>query len=166
MNQNLFDIAAQYRADCEKLATLDLDEQTLTDTLEGLSGDLEVKAINIAALARNLEATAGAIKDAEAGMAARRKAIEARADRLRQYLLDGMQLAGVQKIESPYFALAIKQNPPSVAINEPGLVPTEFMRQPEPPPASPDKKAIGEALKAGREVPGCHLQRGVRLDIK
>jgi hypothetical protein len=163
---NLFDIAAQYRADCEKLASLDVDEQTFNDTLESLSGDLEVKATNIAALTCNLEATAAAIKDAETQMAARRRIVEAKADRLRAYVLQGMQLAGVQKIETPFFALSIKQNPPSVVINEAGLIPAEFMRQPEPPPPAPDKKAIGEALKAGREVPGAHLQRGQRLEIR
>jgi len=163
---NLFDIAAQYRADCEKLASLDIDEQTLADTLEGLSGDLEVKATNIAALARNIEAMAGAIKGAEEQMAARRKTLEARADRLRSYMLAGMQAAGVQKIETPYFALSLKQNPASVLVEEPGLVPAEFMKTPEPPPAAPDKRAIGEALKAGKDVPGCKLVRGVRLDIR
>lgn len=163
---NLFDIAAQYRADCDKLASLDLDEQTFNDTLESLSGDLEVKATNIAAFTRNLEATAGAIKEAEAAMSARRKAIEAKADRLRAYLLSGMQAAGVQKIQTPYFELSIKSNPPSVVINEPGLVPAEFMRQPEPPPPAPDKKAIADALKAGKDVPGAHLQRGQRLEIR
>lgn len=163
---NLFDIAAQYRADCEKLASLDLDEQTFSDTLESLSGDLEVKATNIAAFARNLEATVSAIKEAESAMSARRKAIEAKADRLRAYLLSGMQAAGVQKIQTPYFELSIKSNPPSVVVNEPGLVPAEFMRQPETPPPAPDKKAIGDALKAGKEVAGCHLARTVRLDIR
>jgi hypothetical protein len=40
------------------------------------------------------------------------------------------------------------------------------MRQPEPPPAAPDKKAIAEAIKEGREVPGAMLAQGTRLDIK
>jgi hypothetical protein len=38
----LYEIAHQYRADADKLADMDLDEQTLADTLDSLSGDLEV----------------------------------------------------------------------------------------------------------------------------
>ena len=38
----LYELAAEYRADAEKLADMDLDEQTLADTLEGLGGELEV----------------------------------------------------------------------------------------------------------------------------
>jgi len=40
------------------------------------------------------------------------------------------------------------------------------MRQPEPPPPSPDKTAIKEAMKAGVDVPGCKLTVGKRLEIK
>lgn len=162
----LYNIAAEYREAAEKLSDLDLDEQTIADTLEGMSGELEVKATNVAFFARNLESLAASIKEAEAGMAARRKALENRAARMRDYLLNCMQLAGVQKIEGPYFKLAQRENPPAVIIDEPGLIPAEFMRQPDPPPPAPDKTAIKEALKAGTEVPGAHLARGVRLEIK
>lgn len=162
----LYNIAAEYREAAEKLSDLDLDEQTIADTLEGMSGELEVKATNVAFFARNLESLAASIKEAEAGMAARRKALENRAARMRDYLLNCMQLAGVQKIEGPYFKLAQRENPPAVIIDEPGLIPAEFMRQPDPPPPAPDKTAIKEALKAGAEVPGAHLARGVRLEIK
>jgi hypothetical protein len=45
-------------------------------------------------------------------------------------------------------------------------VPAEFMKQPEPPPAAPDKTAIKAALKAGTDVPGARLVRGQRLEAK
>lgn len=162
----LYVLAQDYRAAAEKLADLDLDEQTIADTLEGLSGDLEVKAVNTAMVARNMQGLAAQIKEAEQAMAARRKALEGRAERLTAYLLANMQHAGISKIESPHFCLAIKNNPAAVVINEPGLIPAEFMRQPEPPPPSPDKTAIKEAIKAGKEVPGAHLAQGVRLEIR
>jgi hypothetical protein len=162
----LYQIADQFRADAEKLADLDLDMETLKDTLEGLSGDLEVKAQNVAMFARNLEAAAAQIKEAEAAMSARRKAIEKRAEGLRAYILTSMHVAGVQKIECPYFALSIKKNPPAVEILDPAQVPASFMRQPEPPPPAIDKKAIAEAIKAGQGVPGARLYSGIRLDIK
>ncbi|MGA0608873.1 siphovirus Gp157 family protein [Caldimonas sp. KR1-144] len=162
----LYVLAQEYRAAAASLADLDLDEQTLADTLESLSGDLEVKAVNTAMVVRNMQSLAASIKEAEASMAARRKALEARAERLTAYLLQNMQATGITKIESPHFALTVKNNPASVVINEPGLIPAEFMRQPEPPPPAPDKTAIKEAIKAGKEVPGAHMVQGVRLEIK
>lgn len=162
----LYDLSLEYRAAADKLADLDLDEQTVADTLESLSGDLEVKARNVAAFARNLEVTAEAIKAAEASMAARRKAIENRAAGLRRYLLGSMQMAGISKIECPQFVLCIAKNPPAVEVYEPLSVPPEFMKQAPPPPPAIDKAAIKEAIKAGREVPGCRLSQGFRLDVK
>ncbi len=162
----LYQLADLYLQDLQKLAELDLDEQTVIDTLDGLSGDLEVKATNVAAFARNLEASADAIKGAEAQMAARRKAIEKRAESLRRYLKDNMERVGILKIESPQFCLSIKKNPPAVHVEAADLVPEEFMKESPPPPPYLDKKAVSEALKAGRDVPGCRLEQGTRLEIK
>jgi hypothetical protein len=163
---SLYKLADAYMEASHRLADLDLPDEVIRDTLEGMSGELEVKATNVAMFARNLEATAETIRQAEFDMATRRKAIEARAKRLRVYLQDQMSRTGITKIECPYFKLAIRDNPPAVAIDAEGQIPQEFMRTPEPPPPAPDKKAIAEALKAGKDVPGAHLERGQRLEIK
>jgi len=163
---NLYEIATTFRADAEKLADLDLDPQTLADTLESLSGDLETKAQNVAFFLKNLEATAFSIKQAEADMAARRKALENRAERLKQYVFDSMQVAGIEKISCPYFVISMKKNPAAVDVFEPDLLPGEFMTKPVSPEPSPDKKLIAAALKAGADVPGARLVSGVRLDIR
>ena len=162
----LYHIADEFLVAAQKLSELDLDEQTVADTLEGLQGELEVKAVNVAFVARNLEATAEQIKLAESQMSARRTALENRAKRIREYLKLNMERTGITKIESPYFKLAIRDNPPSVVIDAESQIPEGFMRLPEPPPVVPNKKLIGEALKAGLDVPGCHLERGTRLEIK
>lgn len=162
----LYELAREYRDAAETLADLDLDEQTLADTLEGMSGELEVKAQNVIMFTRNLESTAAAIKEAEAQMAARRKALENRAAGLRRYVLENMQFAGVQKIECPWFTLSVRDNPAAVEIFEPGLIPAEYMTQPAPPPPAPNKTAIKAAINAGTEVPGAKLTNGTRLEIK
>lgn len=162
----LYILAEDYRNAAAQLADLDLPPEVVADTLEGMAGDIEVKATNVAMFVRNLEATAEQIKVAEAAMAARRKAIENRAAHVREYLLTNMQRVGISKIECPYFKLAVRDNPPSVVVESIEHIPAEFMRQPEPPPPAPDKKAIAEAIKAGQEVPGAHLSRTQRLEIK
>ncbi len=166
MNLPLYVLTQEYRATADRLAEMDLDPQTLADTLESISGDLEQKAVAVAMVSRNMDASAAAIKEAEAAMAARRKAIESRAASLRAYLLNCMQATGIKKIECPHFALAIRDNPPSVDVFDAAQVPAEYMRQPEPPPPAADKAAIKEAIKAGKEVPGARLTQGQRLEIK
>jgi hypothetical protein len=162
---NLYEIAVQYREDAHRLADLDLPAEVVTDTLDAMAGELEVKAQNVVMYARNLEATAAAIKEAEEQMAKRRKAIENRAKHLLEYVQGCMETAGVQKIECPYFRLSIARKPQAVDVFEPGLLPAEYMRQPETPPPAPDKAAIAQALKEGKDVPGARLLQGTRLAI-
>ena len=161
----LYQLAIEFRETADKLADLDLPPEVVADTLESIGGDLELKAQNVALFTRNLEATAAAIKQAESDMAARRKAIERRVQGLKDYLLHAMQATGIKKIEGPYLRIGVRDNPEAVEVLDAAQVPAEFMRQPEPPPAAPDKTAIKAAIKAGVEVAGCKLTRSQRLDI-
>jgi hypothetical protein len=162
----LYVLAQEYRAAADKLTDLDLDAQTVKDTLDGMSGELEVKASATAAVIRNMESLAGQIKEAEATMAQRRKALEARATSLSAYLLANMAHAGIQSVETPSFAIKIKTNPPSVEVYDEKMLASEFMRQPAPPAPAPDKTAIKAALQKGIDVQGARLVQGSRLEIK
>lgn len=162
----LYELAAEYRRAADVLADLDLDAQTVADTLDSIGGELEAKAVNVAMFARNCEALADQIKTAELAMSARRKALESRAASLRAYLLQAMQTTGLQKIECPYFRLSVRDNPEAVEVFDAAQVPAQYMTTPAPPPPAPDKAAIKAAFKAGAEVPGCKLTRGQRLEIK
>lgn len=166
MSTSLYQLSDDYLAIAKKLEDSDLPDDVIRDTLESLSGDLEEKCTNVALFARNLEATADSIKLAEKAMADRRKVLENKAAHIRQYLFDNMKRTGITKIESPYFALTIKKNPPSVIIDDVTAIPANYMITPPPPPASPDKALIKKAIGDGFEVPGAHIEQGERLDIK
>jgi hypothetical protein len=163
---SLYIIANEHRAMVERLMNGQEDPRAIADTIEAESHPLEVKAQNVAFAIRNLEATAAAIRQAEQEMAARRKKIENRAQQVRDYLQTCMEIANVSRIECPHFALAIKNNPPSVEVFEPDLVPAEYRKTPEPAAPVIDKTAIREAIKANKKVPGVMLVQGSRLEIK
>ena len=163
----LFQIADIYLQDLDKLNDLDLDEQTVADTLESISGDMQEKCTNVAAFIRNTESLADQIKQAEQAMAARRKALENRADRIRQYLIDNMQRTGISKIDSPWFKIAIAKNPPSVVVDDEATLKfahPEFVKVVTT--ESLDKSAIKEAIKAGQIVEGARLVQADRVTIK
>lgn len=160
----LYQLAADFCAQAEKLADMDLDPQTLADTLESISGDVEVKAQNVAMFCRNLEATADAIKAHREAQKEREDAMRKRAEALKSYLARCMDACGIQKIEGPGIALSFRKSS-AVVINEPGLIPAQYMRQPDSPPPAPDKTAIAAAIKAGAEVPGAHVEQRRNLQI-
>jgi aldehyde:ferredoxin oxidoreductase len=162
--QSLFSIATEYKALAETLANLDIDEQTLIDTLDGNAGALEEKSTNIALAVLNFEHLADGIKQAEKRMSERRKAIEARVDRIKEYVKGCMELAGISKIESPEVILTIKKNPPAVEIYDEKALPDFYKR--EVIKIEPDKVMIKEELQAKKDVPGAQLVQKTRLDIK
>ena len=165
----LYELVGQYRALEALESSDDLPAEVIRDTLDGLEGQLQDKATNVGLFIRNLEASADAIEEAAEHMRMRGTRLRARAQSLNEYLKFNMQAAGISKVESPWFTLKLKKNPPTVVIDSENLIPAHFMRvPPEPPPpkAAPDKKAIGEAIKAGEEVPGAHSEQYERLEIE
>ena len=160
----LFLIAAEYRAAARVLADLDLDPQTVADTLEGLSGELEVKAKSVAFVVRAIEADAAAMKEWAKTATERAKSAEHRADALRAYLARCMEDTGLEKIEGAGVKLSFRKSS-GVVIDGEYLIPSEYMRQPEPLPPVPNKTAIATALKAGKDVPGAHIEHRKSLQI-
>ena len=160
----LYLLANEYRDAAMTLADLDLPPEVVADTLESLSGDLEVKAQNVALMVRSFEAEAAAMKQWAKDANERAKAMEARAERMRDYLAGNLIVAGIEKISGPGISVGWRKSS-AVVIDEAGLIPAEYMRQKPPPEPEPDKKAIGDAIKAGLVVPGAHIEQRKNLQI-
>jgi hypothetical protein len=163
----LYALADQYKQLAERLASMDLDAQTVADTIEasGLTDEIAEKATGIEMVARTLEMHNPAIDAEIERLTALKKHRAKAAAGLREYLKDNMIATGIQKIEAPLFKIRLQNNPPSVDVFEPGLIPLEFMYQPPQPDAYPDRKAIAAEIKAGKEVPGARLTQGQRLAV-
>lgn len=153
-----------YEIDQRITALLDgaVDEETgelLIDTvaLDALQMEREAKVENLACYIKNLAADISAIKAEEEALAKRRKAAEAKRDRLKTYL--GEVLQG-QKFSTARVAVSFRR---SESVE---LLP-EFMdwamehapdllryKLPEP-----DKKAINQALADGRVLPASKVSK-------
>lgn len=165
----LYQLSNQYRQLAETLADGDFDIQTIADTIEstGLVEAIELKAQGLEYVARAAVQYVPAL-DAEI---ARLLALKAQRQRvaagLRAYLKSSMETMQIEKISCPFFTISIVKNPPAVDIFDPLSLPAEFMVTPEPTPpiAMPDKKAIADAIKAGREVAGACLTQATRLKV-
>lgn len=162
----LYQIADQYLVDLEKLSDLDLPDEVVRDTLEGMQGEIQEKATNVAMYIRNVRAVSAAKREAAKQMLKQADSLDGRADGIEKYLLTNMQRCGIRSIESPWFKIALQKNPGSVVIDDAIMLDSRFLRQQEAPPPAPDKKAIKEALQAGEVVAGAHLEQTERVVIK
>jgi hypothetical protein len=148
-------------------ALLESDEEDTAEQLDSLLPTLESKASAVAHWCQYQHDLAATLKAREEAIREQRKAIEARSERSKQYLRDCMERAEIWKITDTRTGteISLKKNPPKVVIDNAEELPNEFWRVPDPPPPAPDLKAIGAALKTG-EVPGAHLEQGLRVEIK
>jgi hypothetical protein len=166
MTAPLYQIAAQHRGLQRLAEEADVDGTAIADTLEGLVGDFEERANAVAMVIGNLEASAEAISDAAKQMQARAKRLTERSAAIKAYLKIHMQATGITKISCPYFVITLRKNPPRVEISDEGTIPDEFRIWPEPPPPTIDRKALLDALKKGREIPGAQIAQDERIEIK
>lgn len=162
---HLWEISERFRS-MQLLAESDeLPPEVIRDTLEGIEGEWEAKAEAVAMYVQNLKAAAEAKKEAAKAMAERAAMLDKRADSLKQYLLLQFQFMGKTRVERPMFSLVLKNNPQSVVIDDETAVPDAYKVQKPPPPPTVDKKLVGQAIKAGQDVPGCHAEVSQRVDI-
>lgn len=150
-----------------KLADMDLDPDTIKDTIEstGLADDISTKGQGYVMVARTFAGHIQPIKDEIKRLQALAKHYESAEQRLYDSLLYNMQAAQIKRIEGTLMTITIRDNPESVEVFDEAQIPAEFMRQPETPPATPDKVAIKTSLKVGHDVPGCKLARTQKLVV-
>lgn len=157
----LYEIASEFN-ELEQL--YDLEDEEIQGKLTNLKGELEYKCTNVAFFERNIENTIEGIKEAQRNMAARRKALENKAARIRDYLKTNMEECGIERIETPHFVISIAKNPPAVEIKDETMIPDEFKS--EVTIIKIDKSALKDFLKKNGGIPGAELVQGTRLKIK
>ena len=157
---SLYELKGQY---LELLSMMEegADEETIKDTLEGIEGEIEVKADNYARIIRQLESDANGLKTEIERMTDRKRALENHVSYLKNNLQDAMILTGKEKFKTELFSFGIQNNPASVVIDDPTSIPAEFLIPQEP---KVDKKSIKEYLK-DNDANWCHLEqsRGLRI---
>ena len=166
MSISLFEISTEYRAAFLALADSDLDDTTIDDTLEGMAGELVDKGRNVAAFCLNLSAEVEAIHAVEKRIVAKRKALEAKQDRLKEYLKVNMARCGITEIVANDHSFKAKLyigRDVSVVID--GDVPADYLRE-IPAKFEPDKALIKKAINDGATVAGAHIEKRDRLEIK
>lgn len=160
----LYELSDDYLDALDALADLDdLPPEIVVNALDRLTGAWEDKALNVARYIRNLEAEAAAIEEAKKRMDARAKRIRNGAARLTAYLKDELERTGL-KPKAPDLTLSLRNNPPSVVLEDESRIP-ETYRHTETVTRIL-KSEIGEALKAGQDIPGARLQQTRRLVIQ
>lgn len=146
---------SHYRIIRDRVRTLDpqIDDETLTDTVEGLTNlhDI-VQAIIRSALID--EALARGLKTRITEMQDRLERLQDRASKRRQIAKDVMVDLDLKKITAPDFTVSIRPGTPSLMVIDESAVPKTYW---EPGPPRLKRQDLAQDLKNGEEVSGAVL---------
>lgn len=162
----LYELTSEYMELLAMLEDPDVDEDLIADTLEGIDGELEIKADGYARVMRQMDADAKAIKAEEERLANRRKSLENRAANLKGRLQQMMEITGKVKFKTELFSFGIQKNPAAVVIDEQYIenIPEEYLIRQDP---KIDRAKLKEDLKAGKDLDGiAHLEQSESLRIR
>ena len=156
--QGIHSEVSQYVILADQLKALyqDIDDETLQDTLEGISDlpDL-IKALIRSSL--DDEALIGALKERVEDMQARLSRFKDRFERKRELASWAMTSAEIGKIQTEDFTLSLRQGPPRLEVTDQDKVPEDYL-VPQPPKV--DRTGLISALKRGDIIPGTVLIEG------
>jgi hypothetical protein len=139
----------------ERLLAYDptLDEETLRDTLEGITDLHEM----IAAIVRSAlvdEALQAGLRSRLEDMKQRLARFEERGTKKRQLALDAMTEVALKKLEQPDFTASVRAGIASLVVVSDDLIPETYW-VPQPPKL--DRQSLLADLKRGGEVAGAQL---------
>lgn len=162
----LYQITNDYMQLMQMMEDPEMDPQTLSDTMEGIEGELEVKAESYAKVMKNLEADVVGIKAEIDRLSERKKTIENNIKNMKEVLQFAMETTGKTKFKTELFSFGIRKNAPAVVMDEPYIenVPERFLKYSEP---TINRSAIKEAIQKGEDLEGlAHLESSTSLSIR
>jgi hypothetical protein len=155
-NQTIKIEASKYQLLKERLLAANfagIDEETLLDTLEGITDLHEM----IAAVIRSAlvdEALQAGLRTRLEEMRQRLARLEERGAKKRQLALEAMCEVGLRKLEQPDFTASARSGSRALIIMSEALVPPAYW---VPQPSKLDRQALLTDLKRGADIPGTQL---------
>jgi hypothetical protein len=131
----------------------DADEETLLDTLEGITDLHEM----IAAVIRSAlvdEALQAGLRSRLEDMRQRLSRLEERGAKKRQLALEAMTEVGLKRLEQPDFTASTRAGSPSLIVVSEDVIPGGYWIAQSP---RLDRQALLAELKRGHEIPGAQL---------
>jgi hypothetical protein len=160
-NTSIYDINKAFQSIVDMVADGELTQEDFQQALAELEQSKVEKCGNAICYLNMLKHGIEDMKDEEKRIATMRKALESRAKNLESAFAYVLKNMGDKEVITKYGVMKVRKNPPSVVIDDMSKVPTKFQHQKIE--VTLDKVAIKNAIKAGEEVAGCHIEQSEKL---
>ncbi len=131
----------------------DADEETLMDTLEGMTS-LTDSLAELLRSSQEDQSLASALRSRMSDMQERCGRFEERARKKRELVCTVMEEADLKKLMEPDFTVSLRPSRAPLMIIDEAAIPGDYWR---PQPAKLDRVGLISALSNGRDIPGAVL---------
>ena len=131
----------------------DADEETLRDTLEGMTNLTEMLAEVLRSCLED-QSLASALRSRVSDMQERCARFDERARKKRELVTSVMEQAALKKLVEPDFTVSLRPSRPPLMIIDEAAIPGDYWK---PQPAKLDRMGLISVLGAGRDIAGAVL---------
>lgn len=142
----------------------ELDEKTINDTKESVELLLAEKSNQLELILKDLESKEEKCKEIADFYAKKAKQANEKRKALKELIITTMKGLGAKRLETETGTFTIKNNAPSLKIDNEDLIPQKFVSYIQT--RKIEKNEIKKEIKNGAEIPGVHLEMTQSLLIK
>jgi len=142
----------------------ELDEKTINDTKESVELLLAEKSNQLELILKDLESKEEKCKEIADFYAKKAKQANEKRKALKELIITTMKGLGAKRLETETGTFTIKNNAPSLKIDNEDLIPQKFVSYIQT--RKIEKNEIKKEIKNGVEIPGVHLETTQSLLIK
>lgn len=123
----------------------ELTEDCISDTLAGIEGEFEQKALSVSHIIHEMDSDIDKISAEIDRLQKRKNALSSRNKSIREYLKQNMQALEISNIKCPLFSITLAKGRDVVSIYDEEAIDSDYFTVKTS--ISPDKRAILKALK-------------------
>lgn len=142
----------------------ELDEKTINDTKESVGLLLKEKSNQLELILKDLESKEEKCKEIADFYAKKAKQANEKRKALKELIITTMKGLGTKRLETETGIFTIKNNTPSLKIDNEDLIPQKFVNYIQT--RKIEKNEIKKEIKNGVEIPGAHLETSQSLLIR
>lgn len=148
----------------KQVQEMDIDPETLADTLESLELPRNEKLDNVASWIEENKMKIEWLKEKRKQLSEVETSLKKQTDRLQDFLTAAIDDSGLKEVQTKNHILKPRAYKDSVIVEATKDLPIDYVIRTET--IKPDKKLIYKDLKAGKTVLGAHLKPNRRTVIK
>ena len=163
--RTLYDLGDAFNGVMDMALDETMDLTVLEECLQSIEADIAVKCERGIGLIRNLDTLREGMEKESKRLSEQARILKNRIESIKVWYQRNLDAMGKSKVTTTLGTMDVQNNPPSLKVTDADQIPICYLTL-VPARYEVDKDAVKNALKAGEEVPGAHLEQGRSLRIR